>query len=111
MSQPDIVSDGPVDEFLNGTPRAETWRELREALTGRLRYASENYDAVKIDQPDDPRLPELKKRLDELKNQVAVLAEEEAVARFVEDSVRASLYRPTPGLLSIADYDSDEDLA
>jgi hypothetical protein len=82
-----------VDDFLEGAPRADTWRDLRETLAARLADARSDLELLP---PDDPRRPEREKRVRELREQVAALAREEAVTQFVEESVRASLSRPRP---------------
>jgi hypothetical protein len=68
-----------LDEFLAGSPRASTWGELRQALEQRLIDARERGDTARIEL---------------LQQQVAALAQEEAITRFVEDSVRVTLVRP-----------------
>lgn len=82
-----------VDDFLEGAPRANTWRDLRETLAARLRDARSDLELLP---QDDPRRHDLEKRVRELREQVAALAREEAVTQFVEESVRASLSRPHP---------------
>jgi hypothetical protein len=95
--------DQVIEEFLEGKPRADTWRELRETLQARLQDAVAARDTAA---PDDPRRAALERKVREMKEQVAALAQEEAVTRFVEDSVRASLSRPRP--FSGGDDDEDE---
>ena len=94
-----------IEEFLDGQPRAEMWRELREALQGRLRAALADRDSATEGTPDRTLAD---KRVKELQAQVAALAQEEAVTQFVEDSVRQSLSRPARRGLS-ADAIGDED--
>ena len=89
MSQSDQV----IEEFLEGQPRAETWRSLRETLQARLKDAVASRDAI---DPEDPRRSALERKVRELREQVAALAQEEAITQFVEDSVRASVSRPRP---------------
>ncbi len=67
-----------IEEFLEGKPRAATLRELRLALEQRLRRLEE----------DPSTLPE---QLEELREQVRVLYEEELITQFVEDSIRFTL--------------------
>ena len=86
VSNPDAV----IEEFLEGEPRAQFWQELREALQGRLRDAVAALAAVA---PSDPQRKSLEARVKELREQVSALATEEAVAEFVEGSVRRSLNR------------------
>ncbi len=90
---PPDPNEQAVDDFLEGAPRADTWRDLRETLVARLKDARTDLEAVT---PDDPRRPERERRVRELREQVAALAREEAVTQFVEESVRASLSRPRP---------------
>lgn len=68
-----------IEEFLEGAPRAGTWHELHQALALRLEEARTTGDT---------------RRIKELEQQVAALAQEEAITRFVEDSVRVTLVRP-----------------
>jgi hypothetical protein len=86
-----VDPDEVIEEFLEGQPRADLWRDLRQTLAERLADAVAARDAVPEGEPG--RIP-LEKRVAELRDQVAALAQEEAVTRFVEDSVRASLNRP-----------------
>jgi hypothetical protein len=94
--------DPIIEEFLEGQPRAETWRELRDVLADRLRDAVAARDAL---DKDDPRRAALERKVEQLREQVATLAQEEAVTRFVEDSVRASLAQPRP----FDAYDDEEE--
>ncbi len=68
-----------IEEFLEGAPRAQTWGELRQALAQRLEEAYSTGDT---------------RRIKELEQQVAALAQEEAITRFVEDSLRVTIARP-----------------
>lgn len=79
-----------IDEFVGGT-RADTWRSLRETLEVRLRDAVAERNALPS---NDARRALLERKVRELKEQVAALAQEEIVTQFVEDTVRASLNRP-----------------
>ncbi|MGC4047035.1 MAG: hypothetical protein QM758_24840 [Armatimonas sp.] len=80
-----------VDSFFGENTRASELRELKETLQTRLRIVTAEYDAL----PElDGGRTTLERKMRELKEQVSVLAEEEAVSSFVEDSVRATLYRP-----------------
>ena len=80
-----------VEEFLGDQPRAGTWRSYKEALAERLKEALASRDAVA---PDSLQYLILDKKVGELREQVRVLAEEEAITQFVEDSVRATVTRP-----------------
>ena len=89
MYNPDTL----LDTFLEGKPRAETWQRLKETLQQRLervRAEHETLDAA------DPRREGLARKIAELRQQVIALAEEEAITRFVEDSVLATVARPHP---------------
>ena len=90
--KPGDGQDAVIEEFLEGQPRADTWKELREVLTVRYKEALATRDQM---DPDDAAFASQEKRVRELREQIAALAQEEAVTRFVEDSVRASLARPS----------------
>jgi hypothetical protein len=94
--------DEVIEEFLEGQPRASYWRELRDTLHGRLREAEAEMKGIPA---DDPNRPALEKRVEDLRNQVAALATEEAVTQFVEDSVRSSVSRPR----RLGDFDIEDD--
>jgi len=87
------AADQIIDEFLEGAPRAETWRELRQTLADRLRDARETLNRAPENSPNRTLL---EKKVRELREQVAALEQEEAITRFVEDSVRATVARPLP---------------
>lgn len=82
-------TDQLLEEFLGDTPRAAEWRSLRQALKDRrrgLRGQREN--------ESDPAVQAaLAAQIAGLTRQIGTLETEEVVARFVEDSVRASLAR------------------
>jgi len=82
-----------VDEFLGGGPRAEEWRRMRAALENRLADLLATQDSLSAGDPGKARLA---KRIAEATAQVEALREEEAVSRFVEDSVRATVVLPRP---------------
>jgi hypothetical protein len=103
-SRPEDENEVIVEEFLEGQPRADVWRELKETLLARYKDAVAVRDAM---DPDDPAFPAQEKRVREMREQVNVLAEEEAVTQFVEDSVRASLSRPAVPR-SAEDVDDEE---
>ncbi|MES2460000.1 MAG: hypothetical protein V4671_05400, partial [Armatimonadota bacterium] len=87
----DTEDEQIVGEFLGDQPRAETWRSYKEVLAVRLKEALESRDAAA---PDSLQYLNLDKKVRELREQVRVLAEEEAITQFVEDSVRATMTRP-----------------
>lgn len=92
-------ADGIVEAFLDGAPSADTWEILRKTLQDRLNDARQQLTKT----PEPERHP-LVKRIQELEGQVHALAQEEAITRFVEDSVRAMIARPRAG-----DSSDDED--
>lgn len=67
-----------VEGFLEGETRTHEWGELYRALTTRLELAREQGDLA---------------RLKEIEQQLAALAQEEAITQFVEDAVRVTLRR------------------
>ena len=87
----DTESEQILDDFLGEQPRADTWRSYKEALAERLKEALASRDAVA---PDSLQYLILDKKVGDLREQVRVLAEEEAITQFVEDSVRATMIRP-----------------
>ena len=92
------VMNGDDDEivgaFLGENSRADELRELKEILQTRLRIVTGERDGLP---PGDGGRVALEKKVRELKEQVRVLAQEEAVSGFVEESVRATLARPESG--------------
>lgn len=86
-----FIIDEAIDEVLEGEPRAAEWREMRVALRDRLRDLVNR--RAEMD-PDNPETRELDARIEEMREQVAVLATEEAVTEFVETSLRSTLVRP-----------------
>jgi hypothetical protein len=67
-----------IEQFLEGKPRASTLRELRQALEMKLRWMEE-----------DPCTPS--EQIEQTREQVRVLYEEELITQFVEDSIRFTL--------------------
>ena len=78
-----------VDEFLGDTPRAAEWRALRQALLDRRR----GLRGQRAGEADPAAQAALDTQIAGLSRQIGTLQTEEVVARFVEDSVRASLAR------------------
>lgn len=87
-------ADAAIDTFLEGAPRSDTWRDLKQTLIARRDSLRAERDAL---DPADPRRTGLQRKLAELALQIDALAREEAVTRFVEDSVRATVALPDPG--------------
>lgn len=86
-----FLEDTVIEDFLEGQPRANQWREMRETLQARLKDAVLARDAAP---PGSREYTTTEKKVRELREQVHALRTEEAVTQFVEDSVRASLSRP-----------------
>ena len=106
MSAPN-PNEQVIEEFLGDEPRAEMWRTLRQALEGRLKEAIATRDQTP--ETDLRRRAEAEAKVTELRQQVAALAQEEAVTQFVEDSVRATLNRPVRPGSDYSDEFGDED--
>ena len=89
MSQHD--TERVIGEFLGGHPRAAEWRTLRQALEERL--TSQRRQRQRESEEDAPpeRLAALDTQIAALDRQVATLETEEAVAQFVEDSLKYTL--------------------
>jgi hypothetical protein len=71
-----------IEQVLEGHPRAEQWRQWREALEERLEKLLELKAKGIVEYPN------LDERIEELKRYIAVLREEEIVTEFVEQQVR-----------------------
>jgi len=78
--------DETIRQFLGERPGADQLREWRETLEHRLARLQE-------DRKKSPAgaAASLESKLEQLKRQIEALREEEAVTRFVEDSVRVTL--------------------
>ena len=85
------AEDAILSEFLGDSPRASQLRELIATLQTRLQAFTAERDALP---ESDPQRRSLDKKVKELRSQLTVLTEEEAISTFVEDSVRATLSRP-----------------
>ncbi|MBV9850810.1 MAG: hypothetical protein JO250_14140 [Armatimonadetes bacterium] len=77
-----------IEEFLGGNPRATEWRALRQALEGRLISLRRQRQREAEDGAPEARLASLDAQITALDRQVATLETEEAVAQFVEDSIK-----------------------
>lgn len=76
-----------IAEFMGDDGRAEQWRAMRESLQDRLKALRAERALTTL--PD--AISGLDRRIAQIVEQVAVLETEEAVSRFVEDSVLATL--------------------
>ena len=93
MSEPRFVdvTDSTIATFLDGAPTADTWKSLHQSLSDRLTHLREQVAIAP--ESDQPRLAQ---QLATLTQQVQALAQEEAISRFVEDSIRATIAFPRP---------------
>jgi hypothetical protein len=89
MSQPD--TERIIQEFVGENPRAAEWRALRQALLERLQALRRQRRQEVEDGADAPRLRSLDTQIAALDRQVAALETEEAVAQFVEDSIKVTV--------------------
>lgn len=86
-----LNEDQVIDEFLGEKPRARELRLMRMALVERRNAFAHDRDRAKEEQ----ERAKLDHKLAELNRQIAAIREEEAITHFVEDSVRATLHRPS----------------
>ena len=89
MSQHD--TERIIEEFLGEHPRADEWRALRRSLEERLLGLRRQRQREAADGADADRLTTLDAQIIGLDRQVAALETEEAVAQFVEDSLKFTL--------------------
>jgi hypothetical protein len=80
-----------VEEFLGENPRAGEWRALRQALEDRLIGLRRQRQRESAEGADEGRLASLDTQMTALDRQVATLETEEAIAQFVEDSIKYSI--------------------
>lgn len=78
-----------INEFFSGAPRASEWQSLREALADRRRGLRRQRDG----EADPVQQAALDAQIAALARQLKTLKTEEVVARFVEDSIKATLAR------------------
>lgn len=84
----DIDIEALIEELFEGRELASSrLRELREALATRWSLYAEQVRAGLV----DPNAPELREELQRLRQQLDTLAEEEAIAEFVETALLATL--------------------
>ena len=104
MELPEELREQAIDEFMDGQPRANQWREMRVALAGRLKDSlAVREEAISKGEPT----VKLDRKVRELREQINALAEEEAISQFVEDSVRSTLQRQARVRVG-ADFEVDE---
>ncbi|HEY3267540.1 MAG TPA: hypothetical protein VGM37_11475 [Armatimonadota bacterium] len=99
MEDPRI--DNAVREFLGESAPASQLREWREALEHRLKM-------MRAEAAQDPESHEsLRLKIQRLQDQIKVLAEEEAISDFVEDTVRSTLADVAAESPDAPNYDTD----
>ena len=77
--------DEATDEMLEGSLRSSQWRELVKALLVRRKMFLRELDKAA---PEEK--PFLEQQIEELEGQIQVLAEEENITGFIEDTVKFS---------------------
>ena len=98
-----LDSNSVINDFTGGAPRAEEWRDLRQALVDRARGLRRQRDL----ETDPAQMLALDKQIAALDRQAATLQTEEVVAKFVEESIEAALAR-TPGDVLAGEDDEGE---
>lgn len=93
MSQHD--TERIIGEFLGEHPRASEWRTLRQALEDRLIGLRRQRQREEEDGALPERLAALDTQITAMDRQVATLETEEAVAQFVEESIKFTLAQHT----------------
>ncbi|HLI49924.1 MAG TPA: hypothetical protein VKV18_14735 [Chthonomonas sp.] len=86
---PEEEEEQAVEQALGDNPRATELQELRHVLEERLKALQA--DLVATHEPEQRRA--LQAQVNELKRQIRVLKQEEAISDFVERSVRVSARR------------------
>ena len=87
-------TEGAIDDFLEGDPRAKDLAEMVSALE--MRRA--NFLRERAAASTEAGRKECDARLKDVNNQIRVLREEQAITGFVEDSIRATVYRNLPDI-------------
>ena len=78
--------DEAIDDALEGSVRAAQLREYISALSGRQQRIARDIETAH----DDAQREVLKRKLDEIDEQISVLREEESINSFIEDTVKFS---------------------
>lgn len=79
-----------IDDFFEGSPRADELRRMRDALSDRLRALRRQ----RAESGDDA--PRLTAQIAAMERQIEALKTEEAVSQFVEDSIKVTLAKAEP---------------
>lgn len=85
-----------VQDFFGDEPRAEEWRVLRHALKERLTALRATRQAEAESGAEPARLRILDSQIAAMRKQAAALETEEAISRFVEDSLLVTLAKSMP---------------
>ncbi len=80
-----------IEEFLGEHPRASEWRALRRSLEERLLGLRRQRRLEAEGEADAERVTALDAQIAAMDRQIAALETEEAVAQFVEDSLKFTL--------------------
>lgn len=88
--------DSVIKNFLGDEPRAAEWRAMRKALVERLAALRKTLQAEAEAGAEPVRLRTLDSRITAMKKQAAALETEEAISRFVEDSLLVTIAKAMP---------------
>jgi uncharacterized membrane protein YgaE (UPF0421/DUF939 family) len=88
----DVTGEDPeyaeaLSEALGEEPRAHELRDMKRVLSERRARLSHDFDHAE----DDKERESLRRELKKLDEQIAVLAEEADITKFVEDAVRVGI--------------------
>jgi len=81
-----VAYEAALDEALGEVPRAEELVKLHDVLATRQKALAEDFETTE----DAVEREALRRRLEELDEQVAILQEEARINRFVEDTIKFS---------------------
>jgi hypothetical protein len=98
-----IEPDEIIEDFMGPNTRAAELREMQASLKERLAALK----AERAQESKAENIAGLDRRIAHLKDQIAVLTQEEIVSQFVEDSIRATLARPATRRLGLNDEDEE----
>ena len=81
-----LAYEAALDEALDEVPRADELEKMHDVLASRQKALAEDLEKS----TDEAERAVLRRRLDELDEQVAILQEEARINRFVEDTIKFS---------------------
>ena len=81
-----VAYEAALDEALGDVPRADELAQMHDVLAKRQDSLAKDFDNA----TDDAEREVLRRRLNELEEQVAILDEEARINRFVEDTIKFS---------------------